>query len=163
PGPADAAVREATEVVAVVLSLFAPYTAEEMWERLGYALSVAFAGLRKADPALLVEEKVTAIVQVDGKVRDRIDVHPTIAPDELEQLARASAAVQRAIGEREIGNVIARPTKAVNIGTSGCGLEWASEAETRLAAPPQPPRIERVDRVGTPGRGGPRSLPSVGM
>ena len=106
PGAGDPAVREAVEVVAVVLSLFAPYTAEDMWERLGYSGSVAFAGLRKADPTLLVEESVTAVVQVDGKVRDRLEVAPTIAADELETLARASAAVVRAIGDREIVNVI---------------------------------------------------------
>ena len=101
-GPADAAVREAAEVITIALSLFAPYTAEEMWELLGYQPSVAAAGWRKPDPTLLVEDSVTAIVQVDGKVRDRLEVSPKIDPAELEKLARASENVQRAIGEREI-------------------------------------------------------------
>ena len=70
-GGGDAAVREAVEVIAVALCLFAPYTAEEMWEMLGYEPTVALAGWRKADPTLLVEESVMAIVQVDGKVRDK--------------------------------------------------------------------------------------------
>jgi leucyl-tRNA synthetase len=116
-GPADAAVREASEVTAMILDLFAPYTAEDMWERLGYEPSVALVPWRKADPALLVEESVTAIVQVDGKVRDRLEVSPKISGEELEGLARASVGVARAIGEREVANVIVRAPRLVNIAT----------------------------------------------
>ena len=119
PGAGDPAVREAIEVVAVLLSLFSPYTAEDMWERLGYTESVAFAGLRKPDPTLLVEESITAIVQVDGKVRDRLEVAPTISADALEKLARASDAVVRSIGDREIVNVIVKAPRVVNIATKG--------------------------------------------
>ena len=117
PGAGDAAVREAAEVTAMILDLFAPFTAEDMWERLGYEPSVALVPWRRADPALLVEESVTAIVQVDGKVRDRLEVSPKIAPDELEALARASEAVVRSIGEREIAAVIVRAPRLVNIAT----------------------------------------------
>ena len=122
PGAADPAVREAVEVVAVALSLYAPYTAEDMWERLGHGGAtkddlVAFAGWRKADPLLLVDESITAIVQVDGKVRDKLEVSPTIGGDELEALARASENVQRAIGGREIAQVIVRAPRVVNIAT----------------------------------------------
>lgn len=118
-GPGDAAVREAAEVTAMILDLFAPYTAEDMWQKLGYEPSVALVPWRKADPALLVDEQVTAIVQVDGKVRDRIEVSPKISADELEQLARGSVAVARSIGEREIVNVIVRAPRLVNIATRG--------------------------------------------
>ncbi|WP_353813945.1 leucine--tRNA ligase [Agromyces sp. SYSU T00266] len=118
-GAGDAAVREAAEVTAMILDLFAPYTAEDMWERLGYEPTVANVVWRKADPALLVEESVTAIVQVDGKVRDRLEVSPKIGAEELESLARASAAVARSVGEREIVNVIVRAPKLVNIATRG--------------------------------------------
>ncbi|WBU38948.1 leucine--tRNA ligase [Homoserinibacter sp. YIM 151385] len=119
PGAGDPAVREAIEVVAVGLSLFAPFTAEDMWSRLGYEGTVAFAGWRKADPTLLVEEAVTAVIQVDGKVRDRVEVSPTIASEALEQLARQSAAVIRTIGDREIVNVVVRAPRVVNIATKG--------------------------------------------
>ena len=119
PGAGDPAVREAIEVVTVLLSLFAPYTASDMWERLGYDDEVAFAGLRKPDATLLVEESVTAIVQVDGKVRDRLEVPPTIGADELEALARASAGAVRAIGDRRIVNVVVRAPRLVNIATAG--------------------------------------------
>ena len=75
-GPADPAVREAAETVAILLSLVAPYTAEEMWERLGHQPSVARAGWPVVDEALLVEESVTAVVQIQGKVRARLEVSP---------------------------------------------------------------------------------------
>ncbi len=117
PGGADAAVREATETVALGLSLFAPYLAEEMWEMLGYPPTVALFGWRKADPTLLVETSITAVFQVDGKVRDKADVNPKIEPAELEALALASAGVIRAVGDKTITNVIVRAPRIVNIAT----------------------------------------------
>jgi leucyl-tRNA synthetase len=118
-GGGDAAVREAVEVITVALGMFAPHTAEEMWEILGYQPTVALAGWRKADPTLLVEDSVIAVVQVDGKVRDRLEVSPKISGEDLEKLARASAAVARAVGDREIVNVIVRAPRIVNIATRG--------------------------------------------
>ncbi|MGL4339926.1 MAG: leucine--tRNA ligase [Rhodoglobus sp.] len=116
-GAGDAAVREAVEVITIALSLFAPSTAEEMWERLGYPPTVALAGWRKADPTLLVEESVTVILQVDGKVRDRVEVAAKISASDLEALARSSVAVSRAVGDRQIVNVIVRAPRLVNIAT----------------------------------------------
>ncbi|QDZ13974.1 leucine--tRNA ligase [Humibacter ginsenosidimutans] len=116
-GPQDAAVREAAETVTLVLNLFAPYTAEDMWQALGYEPTVAAQTWRKADPSLLVEDSVTAIVQVDGKVRDRFEVSPHVGADELEALARASEPVHRALGAREIAAVIVRAPRLVNIAT----------------------------------------------
>jgi len=86
-GPADPAVREAVEAVAILLSLVAPYTAEEMWDRLGHEPTVARAGWPTVDPALLVEDSVTAVVQVQGKVRARLEVSPDIAAADLEARA----------------------------------------------------------------------------
>jgi leucyl-tRNA synthetase len=117
PGPGDAAVREAVETIALALSLFAPYTAEEMWERLGYPPSVALYGWRKADPTLLVEDSVTAIVQVDGKVRERLSVSPKITAEDLERLATASDNVRRSVGARRIARVVVRAPKVVSIAT----------------------------------------------
>ncbi|WP_426624086.1 leucine--tRNA ligase [Leifsonia sp. McL0607] len=119
PGAGDAAVREAAEVTAMALNLFAPYTAEDMWQKLGYEPSVALVPWRKADPILLIEEAVTAVFQVDGKVRDRLEVSPKISTDELEALARSSEAVARSVGDREIVNVIVRAPRLVNIATRG--------------------------------------------
>ncbi|MGI5164160.1 leucine--tRNA ligase [Spirillospora sp. CA-253888] len=114
-GAADPAVREAAEAIAVMVSLFAPYTAEEVWELLDRKAPVAQAGWPEADPALLVEESVTCVVQVQGKVRDRLEVPPGIAADELERQALASAKVREALGGAEIAKVIVRAPKIVNI------------------------------------------------
>ncbi|MDI3211276.1 leucine--tRNA ligase [Arthrobacter sp. AL12] len=114
-GGADPAVREAVETVAVILSLFAPYTAEDLWNVLGHPASVANAGWPAHDAALLVQDTVTAVVQVQGKVRDRLEVSPEISEDELRELALASENVQRALDGRGIRTVIVRAPKLVNI------------------------------------------------
>jgi leucyl-tRNA synthetase len=108
-------VREAVEAVAILLSLVAPYTAEEMWARLGHEPTVARAGWPTVDEALLVEESVTAVVQVQGKVRGRLEVPPGISEADLEALALADEAVVRAVDGREIRKVVVRAPKLVNI------------------------------------------------
>ncbi len=117
PGAGDPAVREAAEAVAMVLDLFAPHTAEEMWEQLGYTSSVGLAVWRQADSTLLVEETLTAVVQIDGKVRATLEVSARIDGDELERLARADSRVQRALGDREIVRAVVRPPKVVSFAT----------------------------------------------
>jgi leucyl-tRNA synthetase len=114
-GPADPAVREATECVAILLSLVAPYTAEEMWERLGHEPTVACAAWPAVDAALLVEESVTAVVQVKGKVRARLEVSPDISEADLEAAALADEGVQRALDGATVRTVIVRAPKLVNI------------------------------------------------
>ena len=114
---ADPAVREAAEVVAKALSLFAPYTAEDMWSMLGHEPGVALAGLQVADESLLVESSTVAVIQVDGKLRDKLDVPLDISEDALRELAMASENTKRAIGDKQIANVIVRAPKLVNIAT----------------------------------------------
>lgn len=115
PGAGDPAVREATETVAVMLSLFAPYTAEESWARLGHQPTVFKAGWPDADPALLVEESVVCVVQVNGKLRERLDVSPSIDESSLRELALSSEGVVKALEGREVRNVIVRAPKLVNV------------------------------------------------
>ncbi|RYE78320.1 MAG: leucine--tRNA ligase, partial [Myxococcales bacterium] len=114
-GAADPAVREAAEVVAILLSLVAPYTAEEMWERLGHQPTVARALLPTVDEALLVEDAVTAIIQIQGKVKARLEVAPDISEADLEALALADPDVVKAVDGREIRKVIVRAPKLVNL------------------------------------------------
>lgn len=114
PGPADPAVREAAETLAILLSLVAPYTAEEGWERLGHTGSVSFGRWPVADPALLVQESVTCVVQVAGKVRDRLEVPPGIGEDDLRVLALASEKVAPYLRGMP-RKVIVRAPKLVNI------------------------------------------------
>jgi len=102
-------------VLAVLLSLFAPYTAEECWELLGHEPSVALATWPLADPALLVLDTVTCVVQVNGKVRDKLDVPPSITEAELRELALAAPGVLRTLDGRHVSRVIVRPPKLVNI------------------------------------------------
>ena len=118
PGGLDPAVREATEAIALALSLFAPHTAEDMWERLGHEPSVALQRWPDADHTLLVEESVTAIVQIDGKLRERFEVSPGITADELEALALASPAVVRSLEGKTVVKVIVRAPKVVSIQTT---------------------------------------------
>jgi leucyl-tRNA synthetase len=114
-GGADPAVREAAEAVAILLSLVAPYTAEEMWERLGHQPSVAQAAWPEVDPVLLVQETVTAVVQIQGKVKARLEVSPEISESDLEAAALADDTVVQAIDGREIRRVIVRAPKLVNV------------------------------------------------
>ena len=113
-GPADPAVREAAEVVARGVSLFAPYTAEDMWNKLGYEPGVALAVLPAADESLLVESTTIAVVQVNGKLRDKFEVSVDITKEELIAKALESEVVARAIGEGQVVQQIASPPKFVN-------------------------------------------------
>jgi leucyl-tRNA synthetase len=115
PGGADPAVREAAEATAVMLSLFAPYCAEDMWAALGHDPTVALAGWPAVDESLLVQETVTAVVQVAGKVRARLTVPPDIGEDALRELALADPAVVRALADRSVRSVIVRPPRLVNV------------------------------------------------
>jgi leucyl-tRNA synthetase len=121
PGASDPAVREAAEALAVMLSLFAPYTAEESWEALGGPVgpsgipSVARASWPTVDEALLVEESVTCVVQVNGKVRDRLEVSPDITEADLRDLALTAPGITRVLAGQEVKRVIVRPPKLVNI------------------------------------------------
>ena len=114
-GPGDPAVREAAEFTAVALSLFAPYAAEEMWQVLGRAPSVADAGWPVVDPGLAAAETVTLVVQVQGKVRAKLEVAADISAAAAEQLALADPNVERALQGRAVAKVIVRAPKMVSI------------------------------------------------
>ena len=114
-GAGDPAVREAAEAVTVMLSLFAPYAAEEMWELLGHPPAVADATWPTVDPALLVNESVTCVVQIKGKVRAKLEVAPDVTEADLERLALSDPAVIRSLDGREVRKVIVRAPKLVSI------------------------------------------------
>jgi len=114
-GPQDPAVREAAEAIAISLSLVAPFTAEEMWSLLGHKPSVALAGWPTIDPALLTEDSVVVILQVNGKIKDRIEVSPDITDAELESLALTNPEITAAIAGATIQKTIVRAPKLVNI------------------------------------------------
>ncbi len=117
--PAATSLRDGVETLAVMLGCFAPYTAEEVWSRLGHDVeagdSVHATTWPVADAALLVEQSVTCVVQVAGKLRDRLAVPPDIAEDDLRALALASDAVVSALGGRGVKLVVVRAPKLVNV------------------------------------------------
>jgi leucyl-tRNA synthetase len=114
-GAADPAVREATEATAIMLSLVAPFTAEEMWERLGHKPAIALAGWPAVDPALLVDDEVEAVIQINGKIVGRINVSPTISDADFEVAALSLPEVIAELKGATPKKVIARAPKLVNI------------------------------------------------
>ncbi len=121
PGPADPAVREGVEVATQMLSLVAPYVAEEMWEALGCPPPVARSRWPVADPALTAHDSTTCVVQVGGKVRARLQVAPDATADALLDLALAEPAVARALAGREVHRVVTRPPHLVNVVPAASG------------------------------------------
>jgi len=107
--------RAAAEALVLLVAPLAPHLAEELWSRLGHERSLAREPFPVADPALLVAETVTCVVQVQGKVRDRLEVAPTIGQDELRDLALAAPGVQRALDGHAVRTVIVRPPTLVNV------------------------------------------------
>jgi leucyl-tRNA synthetase len=114
-GGSDPAVREATESIAIALSLVAPYTAEDMWERLGHKPSVALAGWPTIDESLLKADNVTVVLQINGKIKDRVEVSPDISQSDLEALALNHSAIKSEIAGADIKKIITVAPKLVNI------------------------------------------------
>jgi len=113
-GPTDPAVREAAETIAIALSLVAPYTAEDMWEKLGHKPAIANAGWPVIDKSLLGVDNVIAILQVNGKIKDRIEVSPNISKEELEKLAKENPEIKAATAGLTVSKVITVAPKLVN-------------------------------------------------
>jgi leucyl-tRNA synthetase len=111
----DAVPRDAAEALVLMLAPLAPHLSEELWARLGHTQSLAHEVFPVADPAMLVEETVTCVVQVGGKVRDRLEVPPDVSEDALRERALASPAVQRALGGAGVRTVVVRPPRLVNV------------------------------------------------
>ncbi|MGC5342539.1 leucine--tRNA ligase [Streptomyces sp. DT171] len=107
--------RSVAERLVLLVAPLAPHIAEELWRRLGHAESVVHQDFPVADPAYVVDETVTCVVQVKGKVKARLEISPSIADAELEALALADPAVVAALGGAGVRKVIVRAPKLVNI------------------------------------------------
>lgn len=103
------------EVVLKLLSPFAPHLAEELWERLGYTERMIQSGWPKLDPSALEEEVQTIVLQVNGKVRARIEVPVDLPSEELERRAMGEEKLSKFIAGKEIQKVITVPGRLVNI------------------------------------------------
>ncbi|WP_432104888.1 leucine--tRNA ligase [Streptomyces sp. bgisy091] len=107
--------RSVAERLVLLIAPLAPHVAEELWRRLGHTESVVHQDFPVADPAFVVDETVTCVVQVKGKVRARLEISPSISDEELEALALADENVVAALGGAGIRKVIVRAPKLVNI------------------------------------------------
>ncbi|WP_098024631.1 leucine--tRNA ligase [Streptomyces sp. st115] len=107
--------RSVAERLVLLIAPLAPHIAEELWRRLGHTESVVHQDFPVADPAYVVDETVTCVVQIKGKVRARLEISPSITDEELEALALADDAVVAALGGAGIRKVIVRAPKLVNI------------------------------------------------
>ncbi|MHC3461001.1 leucine--tRNA ligase [Streptomyces flavovirens] len=107
--------RSVAERLVLLVAPLAPHVAEELWRRLGHTGSVVHQDFPVADPAYVVDETVTCVVQVKGKVRARLEISPSISDEELEALALADENVVAALGGAGIRKVIVRAPKLVNI------------------------------------------------
>ncbi|WP_432588309.1 leucine--tRNA ligase [Streptomyces sp. HD1123-B1] len=107
--------RQVAEGLVLLIAPLAPHIAEELWRKLGRTTSVVHEPFPAADPAYVVDETVTCVVQIKGKVKARLEVAPSVTEDELEKLALGDPAVVAALDGADIRKVIVRAPKLVNI------------------------------------------------
>jgi leucyl-tRNA synthetase len=107
--------RQAAEVFLVLLAPIAPFITEELWHRYGNPRSIFDEGWPAYDEELAAEEFKTMVIQVNGKVRDRMDVPVGISKDKMAELALSSEKVQAHLGGKEPKRVIAVPPQLVNL------------------------------------------------
>ncbi len=105
---------EGIKTMVVLLAPFAPHIAEELWKQLGYVESVHVQNWLKFDPAALVVDEFTLVIQINGKTRGDLQAPTSLDKAGLEQFARESEVAQRYIKGKEIKKVIVVPGKLVN-------------------------------------------------
>ncbi|MDX9757707.1 MAG: leucine--tRNA ligase [Bacteroidota bacterium] len=111
----DVRPRAAMETFVLLLAPFAPHLAEELWRLLGHDGTLAYEAWPAFDPAYTVDDEVEVILQVNGKLRDRIRVEKGMAADALEAAARENEKVRSFLDGKTVVKVITVPDKLVNI------------------------------------------------
>jgi leucyl-tRNA synthetase len=107
--------REAIEALLLLVAPSAPHLAEELWELTGHAYSIHNQSFPSWEEALVTEESITLVIQVNGRLRDRVDVPASITEAEARDLALGSERVKMHIDNREVKNVIYVPGRLVNV------------------------------------------------
>ncbi|HSR46951.1 MAG TPA: leucine--tRNA ligase [Anaerolineales bacterium] len=107
--------RKAVEVLLLLMAPATPHVAEELWARLGKPYSIHQQSWPTFDPAALAEDEIILVVQVNGKVRDRISVPADVDRAEAERQALASETVRKHLGGKTPRQVVYVPGKLVNI------------------------------------------------
>jgi leucyl-tRNA synthetase len=116
-GERAALLREAVEITLLLLGPIAPHVTEELWALLGHAESLFTQPWPEADAAALVKKEVTLVVQVDGKVRSRLQVDVGTPNERIQRLALADDRVQPWVRERAVERVVVVANRLVNIVT----------------------------------------------
>jgi leucyl-tRNA synthetase len=116
-GARDAAWEAVCRDLTRLLAPFAPHLAEELWQRQGQEGLVAFAAWPEVDPALLKRETILLVVEVDGKVRDRISVPAGLDQTQAHARALESDRVQRSLAGRPVARAIYVPDRLINLVT----------------------------------------------
>jgi leucyl-tRNA synthetase len=106
---------EAAEKLVLMLAPSAPHMMEELWHRLGHKQSVHLQEWPKWDEALTVEAVVTLVVQVNGKVRDKLEIAPGASKEDVRRLALGSARVLPYLDGKQVRDVIYVPNRLVNV------------------------------------------------
>jgi leucyl-tRNA synthetase len=119
-GARAATLAEAVDTMILLMAPMTPHVTAELWERRrgGHVHGQPWP---QADPELARRQAVTLVVQVNGKVRDRIEVHPAVDEAEVERLALASPRVQEQLGGKPPARIVSRPPKLVNVVTARSG------------------------------------------
>lgn len=107
--------RKALEKTLILLSPFAPHLCEELWERAGHETLLAQTAWPSYDPELAKEEKLTIVVQVNGKLRDRFEVERDTEEEKIKEIALGLEKIKTLIGDKKIEKVIAIKNKLINI------------------------------------------------
>ncbi len=107
--------RELWEPFVLLLAPYAPHMAEELWEKLGNSPSVAYAEWPKWDEALTIDETVTVVYQINGKIRAREEIPQGLSKEELEKRALDNGRIKQLLEGKRVVKVIAIPNKLVNI------------------------------------------------
>jgi leucyl-tRNA synthetase len=107
--------QHAVEILILLLAPFAPHLAEELWQRLGHANSLASEPWPSYDPAVLVRTDILWVVQVNGKVRARITLPAEANEERLRQVVLADERIKKFVNGQPIKQFIVVPNRLVNI------------------------------------------------
>jgi leucyl-tRNA synthetase len=107
--------KEAFEILVITLSPFAPHICEEMWEIIGNEKGIIKASWPVWDESALKQDEITIVVQINGKVRSKIQVSSDSSDDQVKQIALEDGKIKKFIDSKEIKRVIVVPQKLVNI------------------------------------------------
>ena len=112
-------ITEALESLVILLCPFVPHISSELWELMGKETDITSENWLKYDDNALVVDEIEIVLQINGKIRDKLKINPDMSPDEMKELALESEKIQELIDGKEIVKCIAVPKKMINIVVKG--------------------------------------------